>query len=123
MLGHLTVILLCQLAGEIIAKAAGLPVPGPVIGMVILFCGLLLRGNMPPELETVTGFLHRYLPLLFVPAGVGVITSLDLLARSWVPLAGAIVIGTGVTIAVTGLVMQRANRHISPDQQEVPHEQ
>ena len=123
MLGHLTVILLCQLAGEIITKAAGLPVPGPVIGMVILFCGLILRGNMPPELETVTGFLHRCLPLLFVPAGVGVITSLDLLARSWVPLAGAIVIGTGVTIAVTGLVMQRANRHISPDQQEVPHEQ
>jgi LrgA family. len=39
MLGPLTVILLCQLVGEIIAKAGGLPIPGPVIGMVILFCG------------------------------------------------------------------------------------
>jgi len=123
MLGHLTVILLCQLAGEIIAKAARLPVPGPVIGMVILFSGLMLRGTMPPELENVAGFLHRYLPLLFVPAGVGVITSLDLLARSWAPLAGAIIIGTGVTIAVTGLVMQLANRRAKPDQQEAPHEQ
>jgi len=123
MLGHLTVILLCQLAGEIIAKAAGLPVPGPVIGMVILFSGLILRGTLPPELENVAGFLHRYLPLLFVPAGVGVITSLDLLARSWVPLAGAIIIGTGVTIAVTGLVMQLANRRAKPDQQEALHEQ
>lgn len=119
MLGPLTVILLCQLVGEIIAKAGGLPIPGPVIGMVILFCGLVLRGNLSPELETVTGFLHRYLPLLFVPAGVGVITSLDLLARSWVPLAGAIVIGTAVTIAVTGLVMQRANRRHTPNHQEV----
>lgn len=123
MLGHLTVILLCQLAGEIIAKAARLPVPGPVIGMVILFSGLILRGTLPPELENVAGFLHRYLPLLFVPAGVGVITSLDLLARSWAPLAGAIIIGTGVTIAVTGLVMQLANRRAKPDQQEALHEQ
>ncbi|QOX77521.1 CidA/LrgA family protein [Trichlorobacter lovleyi] len=123
MLGHLTIILLCQLAGEIIAKAARLPVPGPVIGMVILFSGLMLRGTMSPELENVAGLLHRYLPLLFVPAGVGVITSLDLLARSWAPLAGAIIIGTGVTIAVTGLVMQLANRRARPDQQEAPHEQ
>lgn len=110
MLGYLALILLCQLIGEIITRVTKLPVPGPVIGMVLLFCGLVVRGKMPSELETVGGFLLRYLPLLFVPAGVGVITNLDLLTRSWAPIAGAIIIGTAVTIAITGLVMQFLNR-------------
>lgn len=110
MIGYLSVILLCQLIGEILTRLLRLPVPGPVIGMMILFCGLLLRRELPADLEAVTGFLHRYLALLFVPAGVGIITSLDLLRRAWLPLAGAIVVGTALTIATTGLIMQAANR-------------
>lgn len=110
MLGYLTLILLCQLLGEIAARATHLPVPGPVIGMVLLFCWLVLRRDMPSELENVAGFLHRYLPLLFVPAGVGIVTNLDLLARSWIPLAAVIVVGTALTIGVTGVVMQVVNR-------------
>ncbi len=110
MLGSLTIILVCQLLGEIITRLTGLPVPGPVIGMLILFCGLLLKQRLPTELEGAANSLHRYLALLFVPAGVGVITNLDLLVRSWLPLGGAVLIGTAVTIAVTGQVMQRANR-------------
>lgn len=118
MIGYLSVILLCQLIGEILTRLLRLPVPGPVIGMVILFCGLSLRRGLPADLEAVTGFLHRYLALLFVPAGVGIITSLDLLRRAWLPLAGAIVVGTALTIATTGLIMQAANkrRQSQPDE-------
>lgn len=110
MLGYLTLILLCQLLGEIAARAMSLPVPGPVIGMVLLFCWLVLRREMPSDLENVANFLHRYLPLLFVPAGVGIVTNLDLLAKSWMPLAAVIVAGTALTIGVTGWVMQLADR-------------
>jgi len=110
MLGYLTLILLCQLSGEIIAKMAKLPVPGPVIGMVILFLILSFIGKTPKELDIVGDFLLGYLPLLFVPAGVGVITNLDILIKSWIPITGAIIIGTGVTIAVTGLLMEFLNR-------------
>lgn len=119
MIGYLSVILLCQLIGEILTRLFRLPVPGPVIGMVILFCGLLLRRTLPAELEAVTGFLHRYLALLFVPAGVGIITSVDLLRRAWLPLAGAIVVGTACTIITTGLIMQWANKRHQPAQDEV----
>lgn len=119
MLGYLTVILFCQLTGEIITRLAKLPVPGPVIGMVILFCGLVLRRGMPSDLETVGGFLLRYLPLLFVPAGVGVVTNLDLLLRSWAPIASAIIVGTIVTIAVTGLVMRFLNRRHVTAQRDI----
>ena len=120
MLGSLTIILVCQLLGEIITRLTGLPVPGPVIGMLLLFCGLLLKQRLPTELEGTANSLHRYLALLFVPAGVGVITNLDLLVRSWLPLGGAIVIGTAVTIAVTGQVMQRANGHNQQDEGGAP---
>lgn len=121
MIGYLTLILFCQLIGEIIVRMAKLPIPGPVIGMVILFCGLALRRKMPSDLETVGGFLHRYLPLLFVPAGVGIITNLDLLMKSWAPFAGAIVVGTVITIAVTSVVMQFLNRrHITHQKEHQP---
>lgn len=114
MLGSLTIILLCQLIGEIIARITRVPVPGPVIGMVILFCGLIaFQRNIPGELETVGGFLLRYLALLFIPAGVGVITNLDLMRKSWAPISGAILIGTFITIAVTGVVMQLMNRRFT----------
>jgi holin-like protein len=109
-MGWLTVILACQLAGEAVARLFRLPVPGPVIGMAILFCGLLARRGMPEGLESSGGFLLRILPMLFVPAGVGIITHIDVLARSWAAFAGAIVAGTMLTIAVTGLVMQAALR-------------
>jgi holin-like protein len=110
MLGSLTIILLCQLIGEIVTRIAKLPVPGPVLGMALLFTGLMVRNRMPQDLEHVGGVLLRYLSLLFVPAGVGIITNLHLLTRSWAPIAGAIVIGTGLTIGVTALVMQFLNR-------------
>ena len=111
MLGSLTLILLCQLVGEIITVITGLPVPGPVIGMIILFLALVVfPGKMPRELEKVGGTLLRYLALLFVPAGVGIVTNLDFMVRSFAPIAGVIVIGTFLTIAVTGVVMQFMNR-------------
>jgi len=110
MLRYITLILVCQLAGEIAVKIARVPIPGPVVGMVVLFCWLCCRRKIPEKLEVVTGFLHGYLPLLFVPAGVGIITNIDLLINSLIPFSGAIIVGTAMTIAVTGLVMQFLNR-------------
>lgn len=118
MLRYLTLIFTCQLAGEIITRLAKLPIPGPVIGMVLLFCWLMARQKMPSDLETTGGFLLRHLPLLFVPAGVGVINYLDLLARSWMPIAAAILIGTVLTIAATGAVMQFLHHRQPPHTDE-----
>ena len=119
MLGSLILILICQLIGEIITKLTKVPVPGPVIGMALLFCLLFFHSRrMPDEIETVGGFLLRYLALLFVPAGVGVVTHLDLLAKSLAPISSSIIIGTLVTIAVTGLAMKFFNRRLIAAQKE-----
>ncbi|WP_027358573.1 CidA/LrgA family protein [Desulforegula conservatrix] len=117
MLGYLTLVLVCQLTGEIIAKLTGLPVPGPVIGMVILFLILCLLGKVPKELENVSNSLLGYLTLLFVPAGVGVITNTDIILKSWAPITGAIVFGTAITIGVTGFFMQCLNKFMISRQQ------
>jgi len=105
MLSYITLLLVCQLAGEVTARLLGLAVPGPVIGMVILFVGLMIKGGIPEELEQVgRGFLNN-LSLLFVPAGVGVSVHLGLLAREWLPISVAVVVSTLLTIAVTGVLM------------------
>jgi len=107
LIGALALLLLCQLAGEIAVRAAGLPLPGPVLGMVLLFGILLARGGEPPAaLASVADGLLRNLGLLFVPAGVGVIVHLGVLAEAIVPLALAVSIGTLAAIAVTGRLMQ-----------------
>ena len=107
MLESLAVLLFCQLIGELIVQALALPVPGPVVGMGILFFGLLLRGSIPEELAQTANGLLGQLSLLFVPAGVGVMTHLTLLGEQWLPLSISLVVSTLLTIAVTGLMMQR----------------
>lgn len=105
MLGYLTLIFSCQLAGELIVAASGLPVPGPVIGMALLFAGLLAWGTLPVELAGVADALLGNLSLLFVPAGVGVMLHLSLLSRELLPISVALVVSTALTIAVTALLM------------------
>ena len=107
MLRYLTVLLLCQLSGEIIVTALLLPIPGPVLGMLLLFLALVVRRRRSPGLEGFTRGLLQHLGLMFVPAGVGVILHLELLAQAWLPIGGALLFGTAITIVVTGWLMQR----------------
>ncbi len=106
MLEMIAVLLLFQLVGEALAVAFALPLPGPVIGMALLFLALLLWGELPDALDRVTRGLLENLSLLFVPAGVGVMTHLGLLDRQWLPLTIALVVSTLLTLAVTGWTMQ-----------------
>jgi putative effector of murein hydrolase LrgA (UPF0299 family) len=105
MLESLTVILACQLAGELIVVGTGIPLPGPVVGMALLFGGLLWRGGVPETLGRTSDGLLEHLSLLFVPAGVGVMTHLSLLEHEWLPISVALVVSTLLTITVTGAAM------------------
>ena len=106
MLNYLTLIFACQLAGEAFVAVTGIPVPGPVLGMALLFAGLAVRGSIPKDLDTVSGALLSNLSLLFVPAGTGIMVHLGLLAGDGIAVSVALVVSTVATIAVTGLVMQ-----------------
>jgi len=110
MLGALTQLICCQCLGEVLGRALGLPIPGPVLGLLILLTWFGVRGGPRPAMQdTATGLL-RILGLLFVPAGVGVVTQLDTLAADWVAITAAVLISTALGLAVTAVVMQRLDR-------------
>jgi holin-like protein len=101
-----TLLLLCQMAGELTSRGLGVAVPGPVVGLVILFCGLCVRGRPPAELELVADRLLANLALLFVPAGVGVVRYGSLIAHEWVAIGVALIGSTVVTLAATATAMR-----------------
>ena len=105
MLGFLTLIFCCQLAGELAVTGLGLPVPGPVVGMALLFAGLLIHGRLPQDLGKVADALLGNLSLCCVPAGVGVMLHAGLIGEDWLPISVALLASTCLAIAVTALVM------------------
>ncbi len=106
MVRAMAVLLLCQLAGTVIEQATGLPIPGPVLGLLMLL-GILVKtqGPAPFLADTAQGLL-KYLGLLFVPAGVGVVTELQALRDNALAISIAIPISTFLGLAVTGVLMQ-----------------
>ncbi len=73
--------------------------------MALLFLTLTLRGNLPDSLRVTAGWLLQHLSLLFVPAGVGVVLYLSLIADQWAAISVSLLVSTVVTIAVSALVM------------------
>ena len=110
MIAALTQLLIFQLVGEVIARGLDLPVPGPVIGMALLFAVLSLRNGPSETLQTTSQTLLSHLSLLFVPAGVGIIVHLSRVADEWPALLAALVVSTFVSMAVTALVMKALAR-------------
>lgn len=106
MITALTVLLCCQLAGEVAARLLGLPIPGPVLGMLLLFVLLVGRVRAVESVREPAQVLIRYLSLLFVPAGVGLIRHTDRLRAELLPIVTAVVLSTALTVAVTALVFQ-----------------
>lgn len=107
MLISLGLLLLCQLIGEVFARAFDAPVPGPVIGMALMLVMLLAREKfaamLPREVadgtleKTSTGLLS-HLSLMFIPAGVGVVQRLDLVVQHGVALFVALLLSTALSL-------------------------
>lgn len=106
MLAAITVLLLFQLAGEVLAQLLGLPVPGPVIGMALLFAALAVRGGATDQLRTTTNKLLGHLSILFIPGGVGVMLYLPRLVQEWVPILVSLIASTVLTLAATAVVLR-----------------
>ena len=100
----------CQLAGEIIVGVTGLPVPGAVIGMLLLFVGLLIKGEIPEGLNSAGNGLIKHIGLLFVPAGAGISLYLGLIAEQWDVILIASVTSTILTLLSCAILFQFLNR-------------
>jgi holin-like protein len=119
MIASLSLILLCQLAGEVVVRGFALPMPGPVVGLMLLL-GLLLardrlsvlaRGPLQQGgVETVSKNMLTHLSLLFVPAGVGVVQKLDLIAAHGIAIVAVLAVSVVITLLVTVATFLLASR-------------
>ncbi len=110
MLGALTTLLVYQLIGEVLVQMLALPIPGPVIGMMLLFLSLWVKGGIPETLHDTANGILQHLSLLFVPAGVGVMVHFSRVSGEWLPILVAVLASTALAIAVSALVMQALMR-------------
>ncbi|HPE61906.1 MAG TPA: CidA/LrgA family protein [Thiolinea sp.] len=114
----ITVLLIYQLVGEVITRLLQLPVPGPVIGMLLLFVSLFLHRNLEQRLDSASTSLLAHLSLLFVPAGVGVIVHFGRIGEQWLPILLALILGTLLTLAATALIMLGTSRLLGQQQKQ-----
>lgn len=103
MIYAITVLFFFQLLGELIVQWVGLPLPGPLAGMLLLFTALCLRGKVPDQLGQTVGTLLQHMMLLFIPAIAGVMLHFDPVAGEWKPFLVACIVGAAVTLVVTAL--------------------
>lgn len=92
MIGTLAIILCFQLVGEVASRALALPLPGPVVGLILLVGACIARPVLADRIRPATLGLLQHLSLFFVPAGVGIVAHWDLLRQH----------GAGLAVALTG---------------------
>lgn len=103
-------ILFFYLAGEFISSFIGGFIPGSVIGMVLLFLALAFRAVKPGKVKRISVILTDNMALFFVPAGVGLMSSLGLISENWMIIVTASVVSTILVIASVALVQQKLGK-------------
>lgn len=110
MIPALAIILCFQLVGETVSRGLGLPLPGPVIGLMLLVLTGIIRPQVIEYLRPAALGLLGNLSLFFVPAGVGIVAHLGQFADNAVAIGLAIVGSTVLAIAVGALVFCQVAR-------------
>jgi putative effector of murein hydrolase LrgA (UPF0299 family) len=110
MLSGLIQILFFQSLGELISKLLLPSLPGPVIGLVLLLCWLMIKKEINPSLALVSDALSQYLGLLFVPAAVGIVLFLPQLKDNALPIICGLIGSVVLTIGGSALVLKLFNQ-------------
>ena len=95
------------LLGVLITDITGVPIPGNVIGMVILFLLLYLKVIKVEQISTISNFFLEHMAFFFIPAGVGLISSFSVIKNIWLQLLIVCFVTTAITMICTGLVVQK----------------
>ena len=110
LLGGAVALVAAQLIGTALMQGLGVPIPGAVAGLLLMLVALAVAGDVPEGLGRLADLLLRHLNLFFVPAGVGLMAHLALLARDGGALMAAIAISTLAGLAVAGVVFVWARK-------------
>ena len=110
-----SILLVFGLAGNRLIARYSIPLPGAVVGLVLLAGALAIARRvsapgtawLPENVAPASRALLNHLGLLFVPAGCAVLTEGDVLRRNWIPILAALVVSTTLGLAVCGWIMHR----------------
>lgn len=101
-----TIIIAIYFLGELLSKSLIKFIPGNIIGMVILLTMLCTKVIKLEAIETVTKFLLDHLAFFFIPAGIGLVTAMELIKGNTIKIILICIISTFIVMAITGLTVQ-----------------
>ncbi|MDD5999406.1 MAG: CidA/LrgA family protein [Lachnospiraceae bacterium] len=99
-------IMFISFLGEVLNHYLPLPIPSSIYGLVILFVGLMTGVVKLSHVEETGRFLIEIMPLMFIPAAVGLLESWGIIAPIWIPIIGITLITTVIVMIVSGKVTQ-----------------
>jgi len=102
----LTIIFVCLWLGEGLSLYLDLPIPGNVIGMVLLTTALQLGLVKLETVQSVADGLLQHIALFFVPPGVGLMMYFDIIRQEWIVIIIANIVSTFAVLIVVGLLQQ-----------------
>jgi putative effector of murein hydrolase LrgA (UPF0299 family) len=102
----IAVLFLMQIVGEALVRLTGLPMPGPLIGMLLMLATLMAYGRVPAGLRDACHHMLKHLMLLFIPAVAGIMVYFGTMEGEWIPFLLACVAGVALTIVVTALTFK-----------------
>ncbi|MCO1332881.1 CidA/LrgA family protein [Microbulbifer sp. OS29] len=111
-------LLACGWLGNLASIALSLPIPGSVVGMLLLLLFLVVYGGVPKGLAKISAQLLYLLPLLFLPAAVGIFFFRGLALSDWLALLTAIIAGTLISIAICALLLKKMLQRTGTDKHE-----
>lgn len=100
------IILLLSFIGEILHEALPLPIPASIYGIIILLLCLELKILPVSAIKETSRFLIEIMPIMFIPAAVGLMDSWQIIKTAWVPYAVITVLSTFVVMGVSGRAVQ-----------------
>ena len=100
------IILIVSLVGELLNYFLPLPVPASIYGLVLMFLCLMLGVIKLSDVHDTACFLIEIMPLMFIPAAAGLITSMDIIRGNWLAYLVVTAVSTVLVMLVSGQVTQ-----------------
>lgn len=115
------IILFISFLGEILRMLIPLPIPASVYGLVLMLIALGTGILKIRQVKDTANFLIEIMPVMFIPAGVGLLNSWSALQPIWLPVVIIIVLTTIIVMAVTGQVTQKIIRKENKKNERISH--
>lgn len=106
-LRQFAIILFISLLGELLRVLIPLPIPASVYGLVLMLLALITGILKVHQVKEASAFLIEIMPVMFIPAGVGLLESWPALRPVWIPVVLITILTTVLVMVVTGRVAQR----------------